>query len=284
MKTVRAYAKINLGLRIHGKRADGYHEIETVLHRIDLYDELHFESSTSLEMCSSDPAVPDGKDNLCLRATSLLRKHLNISAGARISLTKRIPIGAGLGGGRADAGTVLRELPKFWNVSPDRDRLSVLALELGSDVPYFLRNGTAIARGRGELLEYFPLSLPYTVLLCYPRIQVSTAWAYSQVKPIPKEHASNLKDLLIDGLRNPAELSRNLKNDFESIVFDTFPQLRNIKDVMLHEGAIYASLSGSGSSVFGLFSDLSGVRTVSRLLQSRNYEVFLSPPHFSPGD
>ena len=281
-RTFRAYAKINLGLRILRKRTDGYHDIETVLHRVDLYDELNIDPSTSLGLSSSDPNLPGNENNLCLRAASLLRKNLGITPGARISLKKKIPVGSGLGGGSSDAGTVLRELPAFWDVSADGNMLLRLALELGSDVPYFLHDGAALARGRGEVLEYFALSIPYTILLCTPRVHVSTAWAYSLVKPGTREHHSNLKEILLEGLQNPTDLSRHLENDFEPVVFEAYPLIRRIKDLMLQEGAVYASLSGSGSSVFGLFSSTDLLESASAILRSWNCHVFHSPPHFSP--
>jgi 4-diphosphocytidyl-2-C-methyl-D-erythritol kinase len=153
---------------------------------------------------------------------------------------------------------------------------------LGSDVPYFLNDGSALARGRGEVLEYFALIIPYTILLCTPMVHVSTAWAYSLVKPGSKEHPSNLKEILLEGLRNPTDLSRHLENDFEPVVFEAYPLIRNIKDLMLQEGAVYASLSGSGSSVFGFFTDHNQARSVSEICRSWNCQVFFSPPHFSP--
>jgi len=279
--TIRAYAKINLGLRIYGKRPDGYHEIETVYHMIDLFDELKFEPWGTIEVSNSDPALPRDEGNLCYRAATLLQEHLGLRHGVRISLTKNIPIGAGLGGGSSDAGAVMRELPRFWNVSIERKELSRLALMLGSDVPYFLHNGSAFARGRGEILEYFQLELPYAVLLCYPNIHISTAWAYNKVRTLRTRPDECLKDALLNALTNPTQLFSCLANDFEPIVFETHPEILQVKESMIRNGAQCAALSGSGSSVFGLFSQIDKALNAAELLRNKRYKIFISSLHFS---
>ena len=143
----RAHAKINLGLRILGRRDDGYHDIETVFHRIALHDEIELETAPALTVESSDPAAPGGEETICHRAAGLLRERLGIERGASIRIRKNIPVGAGLGGGSADAALVLRELPRVWGLSATDETLRDLALQLGSDVPYFLGTGSALRTG-----------------------------------------------------------------------------------------------------------------------------------------
>lgn len=276
---LRAYAKINLGLLVLEKRPDDYHAIETVLHRIDVYDELRFEPSSALGISTTGQEIPSDERNICYRAAALLRQHLRVSEGVQISLLKHIPVGGGLGGGSADAAIMLRELPKFWSRTIDEDDLHALALRLGSDVPYFLGCGSALARGRGELLDYFPLDIPFTILLCYPNIHVSTAWAYRNVRP--RKRNGDLRILLLEGMKTPHVLMSSLVNDFEPMVFEAYPVVKQVKETMLGGGAQFALMSGSGSSVFGLFSNDHLAAEVAGVLEKRGYRTFFTPPHFS---
>ncbi len=277
----KAFAKINLGLTILGKRSDGFHNIETIFHRIDLHDDLRFEPSDDIAVTSSSPEVPEGESNLCHKAASLLRSTLGVADGVRIVLTKRIPVGAGLGGGSSDAATVLLHLPAFWHRQLDGEALSAIALELGSDVPYFLLPGSALAHGRGEQLEYFPLRIPFTILLCTPDIHVSTAWAYQNFRPTRTGAPPDLKALVLGGMENPLQLVNGLRNDFEPLVFASYPAVMKIKETMMRGGAEYASMSGSGSSVFGLFSKASHVHDTARTLAETGYRSFVTRPLFS---
>lgn len=281
MLTFRAYAKINLGLQILDKRPDGYHNISTVFHRIDLYDELQFVPSPSIQVTSSSSAAPGDESNICHKAAILLQQHLGITDGVGINLRKNIPVGAGLGGGSSDAAIVLNELPKFWGKSVDEQTLQVLALQLGSDVPYFLKPGSAVGTGRGEILEYFSLEVPYFILLCNPNIHVATAWAYQNVKPSGSSHALDLKSVLMEGMKNPKRLE-SLCNDFEPVVFQQFPEVAGVKKAMLEAGAVFALMSGSGSSVFGLFSSEAQATATSAAFQQKGYFASITGPGFSP--
>jgi 4-diphosphocytidyl-2-C-methyl-D-erythritol kinase len=276
----RAYAKINLGLIVRDKRPDGFHNIETVFHTIDHFDEIELSESTAITVTSSDPDAPGGETNIAHRAAVLLQRRCGANRGATIHLRKRIPVGAGLGGGSADAAVVLRELPKVWSVSIDDRTLRDLALELGSDVPYFLGTGSALASGRGEQLEYFHLDVPFWVLLCHPKIHVSTAWAYANITASSRQ--TDLRSIVLEGMSHPAGLARNLTNDFETVVFRRYPEVRRVKEQMLQGGAVFALMSGSGSSVFGLFRDEDSLRKVEHILSSLHYPTSRTRPHFSP--
>lgn len=276
----RAYAKINIGLRILRKRPDGYHDIETVFHRIDLFDVIDLSQAEEIVVAASSSEVPADESNLCHKAARLLQDHLHRTVGVRIAITKNIPVGAGLGGGSSDAATVLRALPRLWNVSIDEPTLQALALQLGSDVPYFLGRGSAVGRGRGEVLEPFELQIPYTILVCNPNIPISTGWAYANVVP-DSSPTQDLKHIVTEGMRKPALLVDALRNDFEEPVFAHYPEIRQIKETMMRNGAVYASLSGSGSSVFGFFPDAGDAGTTAHTLRAKGWRTFLTPPHFT---
>lgn len=281
MLNLRAYAKINLGLQILGRRPDGYHNLSTIFHRIGLYDELQFTPASSIQVESTSSAAPGDESNICHKAARLLQKHFGISEGVRISVRKNIPVGAGLGGGSSDAAVVLNNLPQFWGKSIDKQTLHTFALDLGSDVPYFLTSGSALGTGRGEILEFFPLHIPYFILLCNPGIHVSTAWAYSNIKPAGVSQQLDLKSIVSEGMNNPKHLE-SLQNDFEPVVFWKFPEIGNVKEAMLNHGAVFALMSGSGSSVFGLFSSEAKTIAASAVLQQNGYFTSMTPPGFSP--
>lgn len=263
-----------------GKRPDGYHDIETVFHRVDLFDEVSVKASSGVVVECSSPDAPKGKANICHTAVLLLQEYLHTSAGARIEITKNIPVGAGLGGGSSDAAAVLLTLPRLWSKEIPLPALQSLALQLGSDVPYFLNSGSAFASGRGEHLEYSPLDIPYTILICHPNIHVSTAWTYRNVVA-PGLHQSDLRDAVLQGISDPRVLSR-IENDLERVVFDKEPDVRRVKEEMMNNGALFALMSGSGSSVYGFFSQTSEAQTVGANLSKRGYRTFLTPPHFLP--
>jgi 4-diphosphocytidyl-2-C-methyl-D-erythritol kinase len=287
MITLKAYAKINLGLRILRKREDGYHEIKTVFTRVNPFDEINLELDSKISMTSNEINLPIDGANLCIRAAKLLQQQSGITKGAKISLIKNIPIGAGLGGGSSDAASTLIGLVKLWDLKIWEEKLCSIALELGSDVPYFLKTGTAFATGRGEILEYFNFDLPYWVLLLYPNVQVSTAWAYQSLNDPHSHHVSHptsqitLKDFLLKNIHNPHELNQNLLNDFEPVVLHEHKQIGFAKLMLYAEGACFAQMSGSGSSVFGFFKDEHKAISAAEKLQNR-YKVFITPPNFHP--
>lgn len=277
---LRAYAKINLGLRILERRPDGYHNIETVFHRIDLFDEIVFSSSSNIMVESNSSEAPGGEKNICYKATLLLQESLGTTEGVRISITKTIPAGAGLGGGSSDAATVLRELPRFWQKTIKEETLKEIGLQLGSDVPFFLGGSSALGRGRGEVLEYFELDLPYFVLLCHPNIHVSTAWAYGRVTSRHLSPSKNLRQILEGSLNHPQVLLKELKNDFEDLVFAEYPEVAGVQEIMLSAGAVFASMSGSGSSVYGFFREEKSATAATQPLKSKGYRTFLTAPRF----
>jgi 4-diphosphocytidyl-2-C-methyl-D-erythritol kinase len=242
-------AKINLGLRILSKRPDAYHEIETLMYPIPITDSLHLEMADELVYTSEGVPIPGNPDeNLCVKAFKLLQHDFGIAA-VHMHLHKQIPIGAGLGGGSSDAAFVLKGLNQLFQLDLSTPALENYAALLGSDCPFFITNKPALASGRGEVLQTYALDLAgLTLVLVKPPISVGTAEAYSAVKPNPI--GESLASILQKPIRN---WQNELKNDFEDSVFPKYPIIREIKSFLYKHGAIYASMSGSGSSVFGLF-------------------------------
>jgi 4-diphosphocytidyl-2-C-methyl-D-erythritol kinase len=278
----QAYAKINLGLQILRKREDRYHDIETVLYPVNIFDTIEFRhEEREIIIESTDPTLPVDRSNLCWKAADALRRVTNVRRGVRILIEKKIPIGAGLGGGSSDAGCVLRELPSFYGVSINRDRLHEIALSLGSDVPYFLQSGAALAMGRGDVLEYFDFSLPYWIVIVYPNIHISTRWAYEQWKPTEDLKRVDLRQLLIKHVDEPRVWVNKLRNDFEGIVFRTHEAVMRTKEGLYVAGADFAQMSGSGSAVYGLFKNEQTAREVADMI-GENLPVFVTEPHFKP--
>lgn len=247
-------AKINLGLRITGKRSDGYHDIETVFYPIGLSDALEMVanpkgSGDKLTLTGSE--LPGRKeDNIVLKAVSKLREAFPIPF-LNIHLHKIIPAGAGLGGGSSDAAFMLRALNKMFSLSLSADELKVIASSLGSDCPFFIDCQPAFASGRGEILTPADNVLEgfYTVLLI-PGISISTKEAYENCLPAkPENSLRNLIDMPV------AEWKDLIVNDFEKTIFIGHPEIKAIKETLYRTGAIYSSMSGSGSTVYGIFNE-----------------------------
>lgn len=274
-------AKINLGLYILRTRPDGYHDILTVFHRVALADTVTLEPAAGIVVRSSTPGVPENEENICHRAAAALRAAVGTTAGVQITLEKRIPVGGGLGGGSSNAAAVLMNLPALWDVYIPDEAIRTIGASLGADVPFFLQERSALATGRGDVLDPFDLRIPYTILVCSPGIMVSTAWAYGSVTP-RDEPDLDLRTLLLHGFRQPALLRRMLRNDFEKAVFAAHPLIGELKEHLLRSGAVYAAMSGSGSSVYGLFADRDAALAAARPLRESDLLVSLTPPDPGP--
>ena len=244
-------AKINLGLHIKARRKDGYHDIETCMIPIPLCDALEMVLDKKPGWNSSGLSIPGNpKDNLILKAEKLLRKDFPGLPNLQIHLHKHIPMGAGLGGGSADGAFALQLMNNLFDLHLDNFFLEEYAAQLGSDCPFFIENTPKIARGRGEILTPIDISLKgkYLVLI-NPGIHVGTQEAYAGITPAPPK--VKLEEVLADQSRWKAELV----NDFEASIFKNHPEIAEIKEKMYEAGAFYAVMSGSGSSVFGLFEE-----------------------------
>lgn len=260
---VFARAKINLTLNVLGKRPDGYHEVEMVMQSIELHDRLEFSPGNSgISLVVEGGDLSSGGDNLVYRAAELLRLHTGTGAGARIRLHKAIPVAAGLGGGSSDAAATLSALNKIWGTGLSLDELMLLGGGLGSDVPFCLLGGTALARGRGERLEKLPPCPPLGLVLVKPPFGVSTASVYRSYKAGPTVKKSS--QAMVEAIRakNSQGMVENLTNDLEAVTLVRHPEIAAIKEKLLDAGALAALMSGSGPTVFGLARDLESARAV----------------------
>lgn len=242
--------KINLGLNILQKRDDGYHDIETVFFPLPFTDALEIITSQNpIQFKSTGISVVENENNLCLKAYRLLKKDYPQLPEIDMHLHKAIPTGAGLGGGSADATFTLLLLNKKYELNISDSKLSGYALQLGSDCSFFLLNKPCLASGRGEIMEGISLSLsPYKILLINPGIHVNTKEIFQQIKPaFPSKKIKEIIQQPVDTWK------KELKNDFEKVVFPIHPGIERIKESLYQHKAIYASMTGTGSTVFGIF-------------------------------
>lgn len=248
-------AKLNLGLNIVERRADGYHNLETVFYPIPLCDTLQVEQQIadvpySFEM-NGNTLDCNPEDNLIIKALNLLKEEGYVIPSTRIVLDKQIPSGAGMGGGSADAAFMLRALNELYQLGISNDTLEEYAARLGADCAIFIQNKPVYAEGIGNIFSPITLSLKgYFLVVIKPDIFISTGKAFSQIKP--KHPEKNLKDII----QMPIETWwETMFNDFETSVFPQFPRLAELKQLLYENGAIYAAMSGSGSSLFGIFAN-----------------------------
>lgn len=252
-----AWAKINLGLKVGAKRSDGYHDILTVMQTVSLSDRVELTptlAGINLEVVGAD--LPLDERNLAVQAAKLMKHKGKIVQGANIKLTKMIPLAAGLAGGSADAAAVLYALNELWQVNLSLEELLELGTAIGSDVPFALHGGTALAQGRGEIISPLP-SLPdcYFVLAC-PNVTVSTAWAYQEIdRMAAASHPVDIPSLVAAlDQGDLAQIAAALANSFEPVIAAHFPIINDLKQALLENGALAALMSGSGPTVFGVFT------------------------------
>lgn len=243
--------KINIGLFVTEKRGDGFHNLESIFFPIHWTDalEVNFNDSNDITLKVSGAAVTDDiEKNIIVKAYRLMQQHYAIG-GVDVDLWKKLPMGAGLGGGSADAAFMLKALNNLFELNLSASRLMELAAVLGSDCPFFIENTVAFVSGRGELIEKYSLDLQgLHILLIHPGIHVSTAEAFAQLTP---KHAPT--DLRLLHQMPIEQWKDNVFNDFESSIFPQYPEIKTLKEALYKEGAIYAAMSGSGSAVYGLF-------------------------------
>lgn len=247
-----AAAKVNLALEVLSKRADGYHEIATVLMTVDLSDRVTLEDVETLEVRANAADVPTDATNLALRAALALREAAGVDRGVRITLDKRIPVAAGLGGGSADAAAVLLGLNRLWRLRWPPAGLADVAVSIGMDVPFFLRGGGALATGRGENLEPI-MSASLALVLANPKFGSSTAHAYGRVTPEMYTDGRRVRALIQAlGTRRAAGVAASLYNGLEAAVAPVHPEIGRMRAALLAAGALGAAMSGSGPTVFGV--------------------------------
>ena len=248
--------KINLGLQIIRRRKDGYHDLQTVFYPLKIYDALEVIQDTSDKTnetyqfeCTGLDVVVDARTNLCLKAYQLLKNDFPQITSIRMHLHKTIPIGAGLGGGSADGAFTLLLLNQKFGLGISREMLLDYALQIGSDCPFFIINKPCYATGRGEFLEPLALDLSsYRFIIVHPGIHINTGQVFSEITPaVP---AKSSKEIIKQNIQTWRD---ELKNDFEELVFKKYPEVKKIKNELYESGSVYAAMSGSGSSVYGIF-------------------------------
>ncbi|MCA1032842.1 4-(cytidine 5'-diphospho)-2-C-methyl-D-erythritol kinase [Bacillus timonensis] len=251
---VKAPAKINLSLDVLNKRPDGFHEVKMIMTTIDLADRIELVEldSDTIKIISHSRFVPDDNRNLAYQAASLLKKRFDIKKGVAISITKTIPVAAGLAGGSSDAAAVLRGLNKLWNIGLSMDELAELGAEIGSDVSFCVYGGTAIATGRGEKIEHISAPPHCWVILAKPSIGVSTADVYRNLSLDDVKHPD--VDGMVEAINNKdySAICNKVGNVLEEVTLNMHPEVAHIKDQMKRFGADAVLMSGSGPTVFGL--------------------------------
>ncbi|HBN10273.1 MAG TPA: 4-(cytidine 5'-diphospho)-2-C-methyl-D-erythritol kinase [Cyanobacteria bacterium UBA8530] len=281
---VKAPAKINLFLAIGARRPDGFHDLETIFHAIELCDELSFrKTKESFRITCLAPDVPTDSSNLIWKAAELLKKEKGCSFGCEVELKKKVPMGAGLGGGSSDAAATLRALDRLWETHSTRGELERMAAKLGSDVPFFLGKGTALGKGRGEILESLP-SLPELFLVvALPQVRISTPWAYARLDEMPARRHFSIAPML-EALKKGSlsEIAQSLGNSFEEALFPSLPILADLKKKLLSSGALGASLSGSGSAMFGLYENEEKAKRAADGLRAEGFTAYPLTPSLSP--
>jgi 4-diphosphocytidyl-2-C-methyl-D-erythritol kinase len=279
---LKAFAKVNLGLRVLYRRPDNYHELRTVFQTISLADELTVRFVKSRQTRIEVEGTPEISDNLAARAADLCLEALGIQGDVSISLEKRIPMGAGLGGGSADAAAILLALPALAGGKLPATRRIALAEQLGSDVPFFLGGGTALGLGRGEELYPLPDRAGKFVLLICPDVHSSTADAYRDLSARLtsgklQNKLNSFQQEVWQAVGGAPTQWVAYENDFEEVVFARYPQLRRIKQRLLRLGALSACMTGSGSAVFGVFEHRDKLLSARSAMKERSFAVsFLS--------
>jgi 4-diphosphocytidyl-2-C-methyl-D-erythritol kinase len=277
---VRAYAKINLTLDVLGQRADGYHDLATVMQTVDLYDTICLSATEDnrVQLVCTQPELSND-DNLAARAAYLVRQRLAIRQGVLLELHKRIPIAAGLGGGSSDAAAVLLALQHWWQLQLSPSDLLDLASSLGSDVPFFLTGGLALCEGRGERVTALSSNWPRTMrwlLLLKPAINVSTAAVFRNLPASDYTDGMHSRAVCIALTAGQTPELEDLHNCFERSVLETYSEVALSRADLLQAGASFVKLSGTGPTLFAPFPDLTWAQKVQKQLQTQGYEVYLS--------
>lgn len=253
---IKAPAKVNLTLDVKGKRADGYHELETVMQQISLVDIIHLSVNDTGEIASKSNSslIPDHEENLAYQAAALMKSKYGLQAGLDIFIEKNIPVGAGLAGGSTDAAAVLQGINELFRLDIKLPKLMELGAEIGSDVPFCLLGGAALAKGRGEILTSLKAGLRLEMVLVKPDFQISTAEVYRQFSLDKVERApDNVAFLAAWDNEDSIQMTRQMVNVLESVSINKYPEIEKIKQELISMGALTAIMSGSGPTVFGAF-------------------------------
>jgi len=278
---LKARAKINWTLDIVGKRPDGYHEIETVMQSIDLYDTLVLEKSKSGIYIKHDNtySIPSDSRNIAWKAAEIIKKKYGIKEGVRISISKMIPVAAGLAGGSANAAAVLTGLNHLWELGMNEQDMMEFGKELGADVPFCIKGGSSLAKGIGEKLTSFELKRPIWLVVVNPLIRISTRkifslWDERAIQPVRRPDAARMIEALSSGdLRG---VGNSMENVLELVTASIYPEIQVLKQELIRCGALNSLMSGSGPSVYGIFEDKLKARQAAEFLKGIRGRVFVA--------
>ena len=274
---IKAPAKLNIRLKVIGRRPDGYHELISIMVPIDLFDliELRVLNDRRIQLDCDGYDVPEDERNLAYKAAQSFFSKVGHQKGLSIKLFKNIPVAAGLGGGSSDAATVLLSLNEMWSSPLGPSDLHQIAVQLGADVPFFLYCKPSLARGIGEILEPIEKWPGFSYVIVTPRIQVSTFWVYGHLKL--KLTANEYESIIHILKKEDFPISKILENDLESVTSSRFPIIDTIKKRLVDAGAVGAMMSGSGPSVFGVFTSLDQAESAKKKLTSQELgDVFIA--------
>ena len=273
--TIKSYAKVNIGLQILNERPDGYHNINTVFQELDFYDTIELKKKDNgCEFRSNVNWLRNDSTNLCVLAFKKFSDQYDIG-GISINLVKQIPSGGGLGGGSSNAAAILKGLCHLYSIEPIYENLSKIAFHLGADVPFFLKGGMQIASGIGEQLVEMNGIVNGVYLLIIPKFKINTKWAYKSMKKFLDR--SKVEVNFADLLKRDKTPFKLFENDFESIVIPAYPEIATIKEKLWSLRPKFVSLSGSGSTVYGIFDDEAEAKSAESLFSHR-YSTFIANP------
>ena len=250
----KSYSKINLGLKVLNERKDGFHNIESIFVELDFHDLITFKPSNYFQLTCNNDSVPIDMQNTISQSYQFLKNRCNFNNHFHVYLDKKIPMQSGLGGGSSNAACTLNALNTILDLKISKSKLHQYALEIGSDVPFFIEGGVKFVKGRGEKLETVQNSSKFQslyFLIVIPKFSISTKWAYEKLKKALKSNSKQYKFPTLDQRLNWSLF----KNDFEVVVKAAYPEIMNIKEIMYNNGALYSGLSGTGSTVFGIYNE-----------------------------
>lgn len=275
--SIKSFAKINIGLNVISKREDGYHNLETVFYPLQLHDVIKFSKSDIFKFSSNSNLLNSEKQNLITSAISILENYTNKRFLVEIDLDKRIPLGAGLGGGSSNAAYTLKAINELFELNISIEELRNLALRLGSDVPLFLYDLPAYAESRGEKLIKISFRIDDKILIVNPKIHISTKWAFSKITPKPSQ--SNLKEILEKHPRDYKIWQEKIKNDFEEVALSEFKELKELKNTLVEIGSNFCIMTGSGSTFIAVFNDQAKLDEAISFAEQRNYFTYVETPN-----
>lgn len=274
---VKAFAKINWLLDVIGKRTDGYHDLEMIMQSIDLYDLIFIrQKGNGIKLKCNWPAIPLDNRNTVYRAAALIKEKFNLKSGVEITIQKNIPLAAGMAGGSADAAAVLVGLCRMWDLQAEQKDLMNMAASIGSDVPFCMMGGTALARGRGDILTALPSADGIWMVVVTPDFYVSTAQVYGSLDIGQITVKPNIQAMVKSiGNKDLIAIGSYMTNVLEEVTLKMHPQIALIKEDMLSQGALGCSMSGSGPTIFGIFSDAIAAQKGYDILKRRYSQCFL---------